>query len=141
MYVMLITVFSLLAYGVATGVFVWYGVALLDFCMDYPNPFWKWRYWAAKRFTKDPAALEQWLEVASGADFEDKAALMEAHYQEIAAKAPGFKRWICVYCLSTFVGVFVAGIIAIILVSLYGWGVILYWLSVFPTIGFIGASK
>lgn len=138
---LLITVSTLLFYAVCTGAFVWYGVGLLDFCMDYPNPFWKLRYMAAKRHTDDVEVLSKWLATAEVADFEDKAQIMTAHYKEIAAKAPGFKRWICVFCLSTFIGMIISLIIASILVSLYGWWVILYYFAVFPSIGFIGSAK
>lgn len=137
---LLITVATLLFYSVCTGAFTWYGVALLDFCMDYPNPLWKLRYTAAKRHTKEITKLRRWAVTAKYADFEDKAELMNAQYKEIAAKSPGFKRWICVFCLSTFIGMFISLIIASILVSLYGWWVILYYFSVFPVIGFIGAK-
>lgn len=122
----------------ATGILVYYGVHLLDFCMHFPNPFWKVRYWLAKRYTKKPDELKKWLEVAQSAPYGDKAEIMQGHYEEIAAANPGFKRWICTFCLSTFVGIFVAGAGVVIIAPVFGWWSALYFWAVFPVIGFLG---
>lgn len=135
---MLINIASLLFYSAATGFCVMYGVKLLDFCMDYPNPLWKIRYNIAKSFTDDIDALESFKATADIAEADDRPEIMKEAYRKIVTEKPGFKRWTCVWCMATFIGIFISLIVAAFLVPLYGWWVILYWSAVFPFIAAFG---
>lgn len=135
---LLFTIGSLLFYSCATGFCVLFGVKLLDFCMDYPNPLWKWRFNIAMRYTTDPVKLENTRAAADLQDAADKPVIMQGAYDEVVTQAPAFKRFVCIWCLATYIGLFASSAIALILLSLYGWWVILYWLTVFPWIAAFG---
>ena len=135
---MLITVGSLLLYSCATGFCVMFGVKLLDFCMDYPNPLWRIRYHFAMKYTTNPGLLESSRLAADQVSADEKPVVMQTAYDEVVRQNPAFKRLTCVWCLATYIGLFAAGTVALICVPLYGWWVILYWLTVFPWIAVFG---
>ena len=136
---LLLTIGTLLAYSCATGFCVLYGVKLLDFCMDYPNPLWQIRYRLAMRYTTDRTQLATMKATADAqADPNDKPVIMQAAYEAVVAQDPAFKRWTCIWCLATYTSLFAATGVALILLSLYGWWVILYWLTVFPWVAAFG---
>lgn len=138
MFDVLTIVGSLLIYSAATGFCVMFGVKLLDFCMNYPNPLWKIRWCIAARFTDDRYTLLRNTVTARNATAEQKPEIMKSVYESIVTEKPGFKRWTCIWCMATFIGIFISLIIAAFLLPLYGWWVALYWWCVFPFIAFFG---
>lgn len=153
---LLITVASILFYAVATGLVVWGGVCVLDYSMDYPSPLWRLRYrlalWYGRgKRLRPPMAegtpeaeritvpveefLVQNLAFVRNADWEDQTKIMRQVYEQVAAAVPGFNRWICPFCMSVYLCLFVATFVTAILLPLYGWWVILYWLTASPMVG------
>ena len=128
-----------------------YGSKLLDLCMDYPNIWWRWRYTLARRAARKSAGdLEKELvQALAKADEVNKAGIllpgedqpvqiMANVYHRIAAHYPRFKRWVCIYCMTVFLGlVLVSGAIVVVVWPVYGLWAGWYFFASFAGISFL----
>lgn len=148
---LLITILTIEAIAALTGFLVWNGTVVISSSMDYPNPLWKIRFMMADIRTQnkeivldgEPISWGQYLNgalaAARVAPIEAKGEIMDATYQRIAQDFPGFKLWLCPFCMSIRIGLIVAGGALFIFVPLYGWWSALYFFSVCPFIGFFSS--
>ncbi|CAH1002672.1 hypothetical protein LEM8419_03544 [Neolewinella maritima] len=140
-------VLELFGYALLTAFIVHYGVRVLDIALDYPSPLWKVRYHLANIYGRDrtilvgeqqsPVAdyLRGALRLAQHSPLAEKGAVMEQAYNEVGRIAPAFKRYICPFCLSIWIGGWVTLLVFLFLVYLHGGWAIVYLVAVHPCIG------
>ena len=135
---MIVEVIGVLFVAILTGFFVANGVQFLDFMMDYKNYFWKVRYCLAKRAAKKVGLsfyLAKQLKIAIENRTGQGVNIMAQAYEEVAHERWMFKRWICVYCMAGYLGLFI-NLLGVVILFFWGfpiWLIIAYYFASFSS--------
>lgn len=92
---------------------------LLDYCMDYGNYLWKWRYDAAMRYADNDLKkkLREALSTIHNVSYQQQPDTMTNIYMEVAAKRWRFTRWLCISCMSTFWAMIIGNVVSVVAVA------------------------